>query len=256
MAKAKQDNPGEIEILKLQHGRLVCRIRGITPLIYNRMSAKVRQDLLLPKGRKTTAEKASTLKHNPLVEYQRSMFTLRGGPTLLGFPAVAFKRALASAAIDMGIAKRTQVDRLVWAVGENIPVWGIPELRMDVVRSADMNKTPDIRTRATLREWACELTLAYTMPIINGTMVTNLLAGAGLIRGIGDFRQEKGAGNFGQFELVDRDDEKWNETVGLCGRDEQQKAFDEPEVYDNESEELYAWWAEEAKRRGHEVAKH
>jgi hypothetical protein len=241
----------EVDILRVNKGRMTCYVRGVTPLIYNAMSEKARHELLYPSPKKTRSQKESTAKHNPPEEFRGSVYTSPTGPTRLAFPAVCFKRALASAALDLGSAKKAQIERLVWAVGEKIPIWGIPRLRMDVVRMADIKRTPDIRTRACLEEWACKIELAFVKPAINETVVANLLASAGLIRGVGDFRQEKGAGNYGQFELVNPDDPDWNRIVETCGRAEQEEALANPVCYDEESEKFYAWWHEEARRRGH-----
>lgn len=249
MSKPKK-NEEEIEILKLHAGRITFKLLGSTPLIYNAMSRKVKEGLLAPR-KKTTAEKAATVKHDPLVEFRTSVYSTDEGPTLLCFPAVAFKRALASAALDLGGAKRAQIERLVWAIGDRVPVYGVPQLRMDVVRSADMNRTPDIRTRAILPTWCAELTLAYVEPALNATVVANLLAAAGLIRGIGDFRQEKGAGNYGQFTLTDAKSPDFASIVKAGARAQQTSAIEKPECYDDESYELLSWWQGEIKRRGH-----
>ena len=253
MASKKAPASTELDILRINQGRLTCYIRGTTPLIYNAMSEKVRRGLLLPR-KLTVAERAARPKHVPIDEYRSSVYTHRAPETLLAFPSVALKRALASAAIDIGGAKRTQVDRLVWAVGERVPIWGAPMLRMDVVRSADQNKTPDIRTRAILPEWACKLTLAFVKPTINETVVGNLLSAAGLIRGIGDFRQEKGAGNYGQFELVADDDPEWQRIAKEGGRQAQEAAIATPLCYDDETQGLYDWAVSEISRRGQAVA--
>lgn len=248
MAKAKKT---ETQILKMTTGRLTMCLRGSTPLIMNRMSEKTRQGLLLPKGRKTAAEKAAALKHYPLDEYRGSMYTLREkGETFLGMPASAFKRAMAQAAIDVEGMKRTEVGRLSWCIGTEIGIYGVPELLMSVTRSADANKTPDIRTRAILPEWAVTITMAYVQPKLNDTLVANLMAAAGMIVGIGDWRQEKGSGSFGQFELVEPKDADFKRIMKHGGYDAQKAAFDAPEMYDDESKELYMWWHEEAKRRG------
>ncbi len=252
MAKPKQQ-PDEIEILKLKKGRASFCILGESPLIYNAMSLKVRQGLLAPK-KKTAIEKASTVKHDPLAEYRASVYRHDEGPTLLCFPAVAFKRALASAALDLGGAKRAQIERLVWAIGDRVPIYGVPQLRMDVVRSADMNRTPDIRTRAILPKWCAVLDLVWMEPAVNVQIVGDLLAGAGDIRGIGDFRQEKGAGNYGQFKLVGADDKDFKAIVKAGSRQQQVSALDKPECYDDESDELLEWWKTEIKRRGHHAA--
>lgn len=252
MAK-KNDAPPEIEVLRIQQGRMTVFIRGTTPLIYNAMSEKVKQGLLYPK-KKTAVERQSTAKHDPIAEYRATMYTTPTGPTLLCFPAVAYKRALASSALDLGGAKRAQIERLVWAIGERVAIYGVPMLRMDVVRSADMNRTPDVRTRAILPEWCCQLQLSYVKPTINDTIVANLLSSAGLIRGIGDFRQEKGAGNYGQFEIVDQGDSEWARIAANGARAAQEEAFESPLCYDGESESLLTWWQDEAKRRGHSRA--
>jgi len=255
MARTKKTNeqqPTEVEILKLQAGRLTFRICGTTPLIYSAMSLKVKQGLLYP-HKKTMAERAATVKHNPFAEFTSSVYKTDEGPTLLCFPAVAFKRGLASAALDLGGAKKAQIERLVWAIGERVPIWGIPELRMDVVRSADMNRTPDIRTRAILRSWCAELTISYVRPALNDTVVANLLASAGLIRGIGDFRQEKGAGNYGQFSIENSKEEIaiMDRLKKEAGRKQQERAMIEPQCFDDETRELLLWWEKEVKRRGH-----
>ena len=77
---------------------------------------------------------------------------------------------------------------------------------MSITRSADKNRTPDVRTRAILPEWACKLRIAYTKPILREQAIFNLLAAAGLQSGVGDWRQEKGSGSYGAFKLVNADD--------------------------------------------------
>jgi hypothetical protein len=250
MAAKKSAGPvTEIDIIKIQKGRATFYIRGTSPFIYNAMSNKVKGGLLSP-HKKSNAEKAATAKHDPPSEFRGTLYTAPTGPTLLVFPVVAFKRALASAALDSGSAKRTQVDRLVWAIGERVSMYGVPLLRMDVVRSADMNRTPDVRTRACLAEWACKIDLAFMMPAINHTVLANLLALAGDIRGVGDFRQEKGAGNFGQFQIVNDDDADWHRIVKEGGRAAQEAAVRNPVCYDGEAEALLSLWQEDTKRRG------
>jgi hypothetical protein len=248
MKKAGADAGVVIEIMKVNTGRFTAFIVGDSPLIYNAMSQKAKQGLLAP-SKKTAAEKASTAKHDPLAEYRGSFYKVPSGPTLLSIPAVSFKRAMASAALDLGGAAKAQLDRLVWAIGEQIPVWGVPQLRMDVVRLKDIARTPDIRTRGCLRDWCTRVELAYVEPVVNATTVANLLAGAGLIRGVGDFRQEKGAGNYGQFSLREPSG-RWEEIVKSGGRDEQLEALNNPTFYNDESQELFSWWESEMKRRG------
>src|SRR5690606_34742133 len=108
-----------------------------TPLIMNRMSQKVWQELVLPKGRKTAVEKASTMKHDPIQEYRDSPYRMDdpSAPTVLAMLPTMFKRAMGTAALDTPGAKKAQIGRLVYVEGEKIPVYGVPKVFMSITRS-------------------------------------------------------------------------------------------------------------------------
>lgn len=249
-APAKKDDV--IQVVRLRTDTVRVRVVGKTPLYMNSMSAKSRRDLLLPRGRKTTAEKAQTLKHNPLEEYRNSAYRHAGDdqPTRLYLKPEAFKGVLKNAALDMQGATKAQIGRLVWVEGLYVNVYGTPKLRMDVVRSADVGRTPDIRTRAILPEWACELAISYTVPQLTGQTVLDLLAGGGFIIGVGDFRQEKGAGSYGQFEPVSSDDATFRRLAETQGREAQDAALERPEMFDAQTAEDFVWYNDEVSRRG------
>jgi len=240
----------EIETIQIRQGVLKCYVLGTTPLILNRPSQKVREGLLLPPKRKNRNEKETTLKHDPLEEYRASPYTLADGPSLLAMPVTAFKSAMRSAAIDMPGASKAEIGRLTYLEGEYAPIYGVPLMSMMMVRSADMNRTPDIRTRAIVPAWATRLCVRFTMPMLTDRVVANLLAAAGLIRGVGDFRPEKGAGNFGQFELVDAGDKRLKQIMASGGRAAQTAAMETPAHYDQETADLFSYWSAEATRRG------
>ena len=111
---------------------------------------------------------------------------------------------------------------------------------MDIVRSADINKTPDVRTRGYLPRWCAEVKLRFVNPALSTFDVTSLLSNAGAIVGIGDFRQEKGRGSFGCFDVFDGKNKnipEWNDIVKES-RDAQQHAMDFPMLAGQEEEEL------------------
>lgn len=252
MAK-KIEQTADVQILEVEQGRIRFNIVGTSPLICNRMSAKSRGQLLMPSGRKTGAEKAANLKHDPLLEYRNSPYTLRDGPTLLAVLATAFKGAMRNAALDIPGAKKAQIGRLVYVEHDYIPISGVPQLLMSVTRSADINKTPDIRTRAILPKWAASIDVRFAKPILREQGIVNLLAAAGMFAGIGDWRPEKGAGNYGQFRLASNDDAEFIEIVKTGGRAAQTAAMNEPACYDTETEELLSWFNSEVQRRGFKV---
>lgn len=248
MATAKQT---EIQTISIKMERVHYCVLGTTPIILNRLAEKARHQLLMPSGRKTSAEKATMLKHNPYEEFESSPYKLTEGDTLLAHLATAFKRAIAGTALDLPGAKKTQLSRLMWVEGEKVSLYGIPKLHMAITRSADINRTPDVRTRCILPEWAARVTVAFPVPILKETTVSNLFAAAGMIQGVGDWRPEKGSGTFGQFELVDEDNPDFQRIIKEGGRKAQIKAMGKAEPYDLETEELLAWFVEEADRRGH-----
>jgi hypothetical protein len=250
MAAKKNTADSEItDILKVTTGSFDCCIVGTSPLVLNRMSEKAKHELLMPKGRKTATERALSLKHIPIDEYRASAYTLKDGPTLLALMSTAFKGALRSAALDMPGAKKAQIGRLTYIEGDMIGIYGVPKLFMAIVRSADMNKTPDVRTRAIVPAWACQLRVTFVQPLIRAQAVANLLAAAGITIGVGDGRPEKGAMSYGQFKIVDRDDPEFLAIVKAGGRKAQQAGLDKPVCYDLETEELLAWFEDEFAKR-------
>lgn len=228
-------------------------ILGTRPIILNRMAEKARRELLMPSGRKTTADRAQSLKHDPVAEFRASPYTLADDeqPTWLAHMASAFKGAMMSAALDLPGAKKTQIGRLVYVEGTYVPLYGIPEIFSSITRSADINRTPDVRTRAIVPEWAASIAVTFAVPLLNERSVINLLAAAGKICGIGDWRPEKGKGTFGQFAIADHSEVRYQEIIAAGGRAAQIAAMNDPKPYDQETEELLAWFEETATSRGH-----
>jgi hypothetical protein len=241
-----------IHIPEPRQGGMHFYLMGTSPYLYNSMSSKVKKELLLPSGRKTAAERAGSLKHSPLDEFRASMNMQKGEEyaTLLCVMASCVKGAMMTAALDVPGATKASIGRLVWVEGMTISMWGVPQLLMTPVRSADANKTPDIRTRAILPEWVTVISVNWIAPLVTHTAVANLLMFAGTTVGIGDWRPEKGKGAMGQFRLCAEDDPEFVRIKESSGRKPQQEAVDNPECYDEESQELLDWWHEEVAKRG------
>lgn len=247
----KKEGSAEISVLEIQQGEINFAIVGRTPLILNRVAEKARRELLLPHGRKTAADRAANLKHSPFDEYRASVYRnpSPSAKTRLIFPAPGFKGAMCTAALDLPGTRKAEIGRLVWVTGTHVDIYGVPQLKMDVVRSADIARTPDIRTRAIVPEWACVVSVQFVRPKLNETALGHLMAAAGITAGIGDFRQEKGKGNFGQFSCVDLTDKNFKRIVEAGGRKAQDAALENPECYDAETEELLSWFVTERDRR-------
>jgi len=236
----KKAEAGTLHIDALKQGRVTLRMIGTTPFYFNAMSVKAKRDLLIGGGKKTAAERKD-IKHDPEQEFRDSVYQQSSGETLLCFPAPGVKGAMATAALETPGVTKTSVQRLIFLPQQKVNIWGKPFLKMDVVRSADMNKTPDIRTRAFLPRWCAEVDIAFVSPTLSTHSVVSLLSNAGVIVGIGDYRQEKGRGSYGCFAVAGDDlgdwQATWDEITAEC-RDIQQAAMDTPEMADDDTARL------------------
>lgn len=257
MAKLKTAEV-EAQVVALQTGKLSVCLLGITPFTFNAVSFKTAGSLLIPAAKKNAAERAGSLKHDPLEEFRASVYRHRDGDdaheTRLYFPGYGFKGALKSAALRMPGLKRTEIAQLTWVEGDTVDIFGVPAIYLAQVRSADIAKTPDIRTRAKLAQWCARLSVVYVRPQLNDKAVVNLIAAAGLLCGVGDGRQEKGYGG-GQFEICDPNDQKFLNIIKNGGRKAQDTALASPTPYDVESEALLSYFEAEVSRRGDAITR-
>ena len=254
MAMKKADTGESLEIHTIKQGRVKLRIIGDTPMYQHSMGRKAMEALLAGGGKKTTAEKRD-IKHNPEAEFRESAHRIATGPTLLCFPAGGVKAAMATAALRTEGITKTSVQQLVGLPQAFVPIWGTPQLKIDVVRSADMNRTPDMRTRCYLPQWCAEIEIRFGMPTLSREGIVSMLANAGMIIGIGDFRQEKGRGSFGTFsvhgdQIIDPDAQAvWDDLTQHHGREAQIAAMANPECADELTAELMAFLNSERGRR-------
>lgn len=253
MAIAKKADSAAIVVDAIQTEVLQLHILGTTPLILNRISEKARHEFVLPSGgRKTAADRAASLKHDPIEEFRASPYIIDDddAPTLLAHMASAFKGAAMTASLDLPGTRKAQIGRLLWVRSQLVGIYGIPEVFSAIVRMADINKTPDVKTRAIVPRWAATIVVEFAVPLLTTRSVVNLFSAAGVIAGIGDWRPEKGKGNYGQFTLVDPDNESFVEITQTGGRAAQVAAMDNPFAYDRETEELLSWFETEVQARG------
>src|SRR3990167_1144981 len=146
MAVKKAEVETEISIPVLKQGSAKLRIIGLTPLFQNRMANKTMQTLLVGGRKKTKADRVE-IKHDPLQEFRNAAEIVPNGPTALGLRVVAIKGAMCTAALETAGVTKTSAQRLLFMPGDHAALYGTPQLRLDPVKSADMNRTPDVRSR-------------------------------------------------------------------------------------------------------------
>lgn len=244
-----------VEIVEIEMVSMQFYILGKTPLIMNRLSEKVWQELTAPAPKKNRAEKETTLKHDPIGEYRSSVYRGRDdhAPTRLQLPSNSFKKAIAAAALRLPGATKTEIGQLTGIEGINVRIFGKPQLFAHPVRQAGMNRAPDIRFRAILPEWCCILTVEFVKSLIGEKQVTNLLGAAGMIMGVGDWRPEKGSGSYGKFACVGENDATFHAIMKRGGLKAQDEGLAHPVAFDEQTEELLAWFDAEMDRRDKQV---
>lgn len=235
-----------IEAIKTR--RVIIKVVGTSPLIMHRFSFKARQELLFPSPKKNASERASTLKHNAVEEYRECFYRNRNpkSAALFHLPNGTVHGALASAALDIPGATKASIERLTQVIG-NVELFGTPKLFMSMVRSSDQARTPDVRTRPIFERWACTVEIEYKTDPLTDNQILNLLSAAGFLVGIGDWRRQKG-GEYGAFRVANANDTEHREILKE-GRAVQQRAFDKPEEYDEDTSELLSWFTAEVARR-------
>ena len=249
MAKVKPTTE-DVELLEINTRRVEFCILGRTPLIMNRFDEKARQEMLMPAQKKNRAEKASSLKHDPVAEFRRATYRNRNpnSPTAVHIPTGAFHKAAGQAAIDIPGQAKSVMLRLTSVTSATVDLYGIPSMLISMVRSGGMNAVPDMRTRPIFAEWACRVEFDLVSALVSQQQLTNLLAAAGVFVGIGDWRPQKGGPN-GKFTIVSPQDEDFLRIVEHQGREPQLEAFERPEFHDVETQELFEWFESEAQRR-------
>jgi hypothetical protein len=239
-----------MEIQPIKTRRIVAFLVGTSPLIMHRFALKAWQELLYPSPKKNSAERAASLKHDPLAEYQGCFYKNRDthSDTLFHIPNGMPHQALAAAALDIPGTTRAAMERLTSVVNPTINLWGLPQMFMAMVRNSDQNRTPDVRTRPIFPRWACQIEIDYKVDPLTDAQILNLLGAAGVIVGMGDWRPQRG-GSYGKFRICSPTDAEYKAIIKEGARAGQQRAFEKPLYFDEETQELMTWFLQELSRR-------
>lgn len=251
--KGTETSPEPIAIAIAERRNVTVWLLGVTPMICNKQSIKTKRTLILPSYfTRGKADRASTLKHDPLMEYRESIYRddREDAPTLIQIKGGAVKSATCDSAVDVEGMQAAPVRRAVSVPSWYLNVYGVPQMFITDVRQSGPARTPDMRTRAIIPNWAIEVQFSFAYPMVNQTQVLNLCANGGMLRGLGDGRVEKGALDFGQYEVTNVNDPRIQQLIKKGGRAAQVAAMGRPGYFDVETKELYEWFEEALKEKG------
>ena len=188
------------------------KIVGDSPMIQHKWSEKAKREILEKQMKKAKA-KGHDIR-NPVGDFIDSMYWLSGEPTekteesfakaiqsgaRFGFPSVAFKASAVAAGYRSGVTKdKVSTNAAFHINGELVEIFGIPEMREDMVRVG--MGTADLRYRGEFKEWYAMIEVRYNASAISIEQIVNLFNLGGFACGIGEWRAERG-GTFGAFHV-------------------------------------------------------
>jgi len=193
-----------ITVRPLKIERMKVEIVGRTPLIVHNWSEKSRA-ILAGDEPKVQAKKRPPRCESREHDYEASRYRLEDGSD--GFPAVAFKAAIADAFrfFEGSGIKKVNLKQSVFVRGEGpaqlVRIVGEPEMREDVVRIG-MAQT-DLRWRAQYWPWSVVLDIEYMPSMIGAEALVNIINAAGY-GGVGEYRPsspKSATGSYGMFEV-------------------------------------------------------
>ncbi len=189
-----------LNLQRIQRAEVLVPIIGTAPLIVHKWSEKARRQML----ENAQGKKRVKTPKNPQQEYEDSLYRLEDGRN--GFPAVAFKAAIANAARYFG--KEVSITLLkqalfVRGVGPDqlVPLIGEPKLREDTARVGQGGT--ENRFRGEFREWSAMLTIVYIPSMLSIDSLVSLVDAAGL-GGVGEWRPsapKSSTGMYGTFTV-------------------------------------------------------
>ena len=212
MATKKKEEEKKI-IVTLNVKTVKIPIVGVSPLIVSRFDEKSKQQIE-EIGKADTKLKQGGKKKNivdPIEQYERSIYYFADGKTC-GFPAVAFKAAMVTAAYRTYGRPQT-VTRSAFHIIADDPATGLVKIngehrmREDMVRVGTINKVASPRYRAEFPAWSAVLTVQFLEDTFSEEDIFGLVNAAGFSCGIGEWRPEKAnSGSFGLFRVANIED--------------------------------------------------
>jgi hypothetical protein len=210
--KAKSQAPEEAITIKAPDFRLIeIKIKGTSPLVINRFSAKAMEQM------KATQEAGSTARGKKVREAKDFTALFESAKHVAeegweGIHAAAFRNGAISACRTVGVKMtHAKLAFSVYADGfdrvDGAPLVRLTEGKAEEWTAPTRNATGviDLRCRPMYREWAANLRIRYDAGMFTSADLVNLISRVGLQVGIGEGRPDSknSAGlGFGLFEIV------------------------------------------------------
>jgi len=197
VAKANQTTR-PIILPKIRKRWLDVTVQGITPFLSHRFSPEAIEEM---EGKKEKRAKGTRKAKDPKALYLQSLYPVPGAAnSVYGIPAVAFKQSMVRACRHKADRSMAEMKGIIFVEGYILPIRDSkPEMDSRIAR---IRGTADLRHRGVFRgPWKVDLSIRIIADTVSPEEVLELLALAGELVGVGDYRPEK-AGEFGRFEII------------------------------------------------------
>lgn len=193
----KIEDKKEINVEPLKIEEIKVHIKGLTPLLMEKMSDKISQSLIdKMQGKGGDKNKIKDFG----AEVEDKIHRTESGK--VGIPAIAFKKAMVESAPYLESANKKLINSVI-VVGDIIQIKysGDMVVHKTMGRDSGMNKSPRPIWRPMFNDWSCELLIRYNSSLITSDMIVNLLKLAGFHIGVLGWRPSCG-GSFGTFTIA------------------------------------------------------
>lgn len=189
------ENKKTIQLQELKKEQITVEIKGVTPLLMEKMDMDVVERYNLKKGKKLS-EKDSKIEEE---KYEaKKHFNDKGE---LSFPSIAFLKGMTEVAPYIDGLDKKLVRGSVRMTQDMIPIEYKNEVKDTTWgKTSGITKAPRKIIRPKFIDWSCKLSIIYNSTNISAEQIVNLLNWAGFQMGVGGFRPEK-SGTFGQYEV-------------------------------------------------------
>jgi hypothetical protein len=187
-------NASKSPIVTTKEFFIALEISGTQPLIQSAFSQKTIEEML----RKHMGFPVHKEPKRPRELIERA--TIRNMDGKVCIPPMAFKKGMLTASLPIKSLKKTQLRPSMWVEGGSIPItYSEMVPRMDMVRLAGINRTPDVRFRPSFLGWKARLIIGFD-EMHQAETIVDLLNRAGRI-GVGEWRPERD-GTFGTYKVT------------------------------------------------------
>lgn len=170
---------------------IALEIEGTAPLIQNNFGQKTIEEML----KKHMGLPTNREKKVPADCIERAI--IRNTAEAICIPPTSFKKSMLCVAAQMKGLAKTKLRSALFIEGGSIPItYSQMVPRMDMVRTAGIGRTPDVRFRPQFEDWKARLIILFSDMLPVETVI-ELLHRAGN-SGVGEWRPERD-GAFGTF---------------------------------------------------------